>query len=220
MSEGHFSDERLRDELARVAEVAEDGRECPPAERIVLSGRDELPPEDNEAVIIHMARCTACATAWRIARDVAAEPAPVPFPVERARRVTNWTGLAAAAAILVAVVGAGIFLLDPGRGTAPVHRTQEGASIESAIDEGTVLARDRCLLKWTAGPDGTYYDIRIMAGRMQPLVKREGLDRPEFVVPQEILEDVASGDRILWHVTARLPDGRRVESDTFIAEIE
>jgi hypothetical protein len=117
-------------------------------------------------------------------------------------------------------VSTGVFLLRPDRTTSPTLRTQEGLTIESAVDEGTPLAREQCVLRWSAGPEGTHYDVRVMTAKLEPLVKREGIERPQFVVPEEALEGVSSGQRILWHVTARLPDGRRVESDTFFAEIE
>jgi hypothetical protein len=55
---------------------------------------------------------------------------------------------------------------------------------------------------------------------MEPLSRGFGLDRPEFQVPDEALGSIESGSRVFWQVTARLPDGRRIESKTFFVRIE
>jgi hypothetical protein len=39
-------------------------------------------------------------------------------------------------------------------------------------------------------------------------------------VRAEALEQLPAGTRVLWQVTARLPDGQRVESETFFAVVE
>jgi hypothetical protein len=46
------------------------------------------------------------------------------------------------------------------------------------------------------------------------------LELPEYQVPEEALAELASGERVLWQVTAILPDAQRVESDTFFAVVE
>jgi hypothetical protein len=219
MSEERLTVERLRRELTGVAEVAGDGRACPPSERIALSGRGELPPTEDEAVILHLASCTSCAAAWRVARDIAGDVEPSALPGERRRFPFRWVGLAAAATLVLAV-GVGALLLKLEREAPPTYRTTEALVVANEVGEQTPLPRERCLLRWTAGPPGTHYDLRIMTAALQPMLKREGIDQAEFLVPQEVLGDVASGERILWHVTARLPDGRLIESDTFVAVID
>ena len=75
-------DERLRKELAGVAEVAGDGKDCPSPDTLWLSGRDELDAADNEEVVLHIAECTACASAWKLARELAPAAEVTPFRVE------------------------------------------------------------------------------------------------------------------------------------------
>jgi hypothetical protein len=45
-------------------------------------------------------------------------------------------------------------------------------------------------------------------------VARE-LERPEFVVPGDVLSRLAPGESLLWQVEATLADGRKVRSATF-----
>ena len=55
--------------------------------------------------------------------------------------------------------------------------------------------------------------------RLETLIRRSGILRTEFLVPEAALDHVPPGSRVLWQVSARLPDGRRVESPTFLAVV-
>jgi hypothetical protein len=216
-----YKDERLRQALDRVAEVAGNGEACPPSERLVLSGRGELETKEEVQVILHLARCTACATGWKIAREVAAGGAPLSFPARDRPIVTRgWFRVAAAAAVAVVAVGLGVVFLTPERELAPVYRTQEGRWLSSDVDEEKPLPRGAFVLRWTAGPEGTLYDVRVLSEELEPIASAKGLDRTEYQVPEEALAELASGSRVLWQVTAILPDAQRVESETFFAVVE
>ncbi len=132
----------------------------------------------------------------------------------------RWFQMAAAAAVVVVAVGLGVVFLSPEEERAPVYRAQEGQWLLSTVDLEKPLARDRFVLRWTAGPEGTFYDVRVMSAKLEPVARAIGLDRPEYEVPGEALAEVESGSRILWQVTALLPDGQRVESETFFAVVE
>ena len=86
MRSEEFSDAQLRESIAGTAELLGDGADCPDAERLVLSGRGELTPIDDEGVLLHIAECTACATAWRIAREIGPSRAPAVHPAARRTR--------------------------------------------------------------------------------------------------------------------------------------
>jgi hypothetical protein len=219
MSAERFSEERMRDALAEVAEVAGD---CPSPERLVLSGRGELPPEEEQEVVLHIAGCTACAAAWRIAREVAGERSADVRPFVRTKRLAArpWIGLAAAAALVVVVIGGGILVFSPQESTAPVYREQEDGILRSLVPEDRPLPREECVLRWAPAADGAIYDVLVTNERMQTLARGNGLDATEFQVPQEALADVERGARIYWQVSAHLPDGRRIESATFIVSLE
>jgi hypothetical protein len=221
MSEAQFTDERLREALREVVEVAGDGGGCPDTDRLVASGRGELEPRDERDVLLHIGRCTACAAAWRIARDVAAPAEPLRFSVRTRSSVPQrWYRLAAAAVLCAAAVGLGVIYWPSGKAPVPIYRAPEGQSLRSTVDADEPLPREHFVLRWTAGPEGTFYDLRVLGARLEPLVRVEGLDRPEYTVRAEALEQLPAGTRVLWQVTAHLPDGQRIESETFFAVIE
>jgi hypothetical protein len=187
----------------------------------VLSGRGELNPTDDERVILHIAACTACAAAWRIAREIAPARAPSVHPAGRRpsdRR--TWLRVAAAAAMLLVVSTAGWYFLAPDRRDSIVYREQAGELIRNLLEEDEALPRNRFVLRWSAGPEGTAYDVLVASERMVPLSRGLGLDRPEFQVSEEHLAGLETGARVLWQVTAYLPDGRRIESKTFFVRVE
>lgn len=220
MSEKQFSEERLREVLASVAETAGDGADCPDPNRLWLSGRDELDPDENEQVVMHLAHCTNCGTAWRIARDLAPQPAAA--STGRTPRIvrSGWTRLAAAAVLVIAVGGA-YYILSPRVGDRePAYRTQESASLQSTLDETVPLPRNDFVLRWTAGPEGTIYDVVVSTETVEILACGAELDEPQYRVPAAALDTVASGSRIFWQVNARLPDGRQMESDTFVVRVD
>ena len=221
MSDASFTDEQLRDELTRVARLDEGGSHCPPADRLVSSARGELDPRSDRPVVVHIARCTACAAAWRVAREVASTGSgSETLSAGRTSVRYVWLRWAAAAALIVVAVGLGIVFVGPERETAPVYREQEGPLLRSLLDERQPLPRDLFVLRWTPGPEGTFYDLRVMTSKLETLARVERLDRAEFQVPEESLATLAPGSRVLWQVTALLPTGQRVESETFFVEVE
>jgi hypothetical protein len=216
-----FSDARLRESIASVADVFGNGDDCPEAERLVLSGRGELSPTDDEGVLLHLADCTACGAAWRIAREIGPRRAPSVHPAARRQLIRHtWVRAAAVAAMLLVAMSAGWYFLAPDPETPTVYREQEVDLVRSSLEEDERLPRDRFVLRWSAGPEGTIYDVLVTSERMEPLSRGLGLDLSEFQVPEETLGGLESGSRILWQVTAYLPDGRRIESKTFFVRIE
>jgi len=221
MSDKQFSEERLRDLLASVAETAGDGADCPDPNRLWLSGRDELDPAENERVVAHLADCTNCGMAWRVARDLAPRTAVIELEGKRSWiPLTNWMRLAAAAVLIIAVGGA-YYLLSPrvvDRESA--YRTQDNGSLHSLVDETVPLPRNDFVLRWTAGPEGTLYDVIVTSETMEILARGLELDEPEYQVSATALDAVEPGSRVFWQVSARLPDGRHMESDAFIVLVE
>ena len=207
--------------LGRVTQTAGRGERCPAPDRLWDSAREQLSRTDDQAVVLHLAECSACAAAWRLARDLAgASVVPETFAERPRERRWNWTPLAAAAALLVAIAGGGIYLLSQRPGAAPAYRAQQEDWLQPAAGMEAPLPRERFVLRWTPGPEGSTYDLRVTTERLALLARVQRLDRAAFQVPSESLRDVASGGRVLWQVTAHLPDGRRTDSQTFIALLE
>jgi hypothetical protein len=122
-----------------------------------------------------------------------------------------------AASLIVAVAGFGLYKFLRTEDRPPVYRQQQ----EERLEALTVTApRDSCTLRWTAGPEGTTYDLLIMDADLQPIDRARSLDRPEFTLAVEDLEPVPPGGAILWRVTAHLPDGRRAVSRTITTQLE
>jgi len=213
-----LGDERLREEFAKVRNVAGTGENCPATERIWDSAADRLHYGENRELIRHVASCGVCAASWRMARDLVGEEAAA-RPRGRSSRPW-WVGLAAAAMIVLA---AGLFALKQYRTVGPaepVFRDWTESALVSEVPAGTVLSRNEVVLRWNGAPDGTVYDLRVTDTRLQTLHRAFGLDLPEYRVPEEALSGVQPGGVILWSVTAYLPDGRRWTSLTFRTTVE
>jgi hypothetical protein len=121
-------------------------------------------------------------------------------------RVFFWAPLAAAAVILLVV---GINLMD--RRTAdpePVYRDLPGTVLHSLIAPDARLSRADFVLRWE-GPEGARYSLRIATEDLRVLDQIGGLTESAYHVPEDLLADVPSGERVVWQVQARLPDGTR-----------
>jgi hypothetical protein len=170
----------------------------------------------------HTAACAACAEAWRLAMEVTPDPIPAVAPPRRAS-VLAWPAAfapLAAAAALVLAVGAGVWLSRaPGPGTTSEYRGGEAGAIRSLIGDDTALGREDFRLRWTAGPAGSRYDVRVTTESLQAVADVEGLAEPEFLVPAAALSAVPPGSRLLWRVERVRPDGEREASRTFVTRL-
>ncbi len=209
MSGGEFTAQQVSAALARVAETAGRGERCPTAEVLWDSAREALPRAEDRQVILHLAECTMCAAAWRLARDfsgLSIAPETIVEPPRAAWR--TWAPLAAAAALVVAIAGVGIHLMTRGPVEAPAFRAQQEAWLAPAAGMDAPLPRESFVLRWAPGPDGSTYDVRAATERLAMLARGRRIDKAEFQVPREALEGIPSGGQVLWQVTAHLPDGR------------
>jgi len=214
------SQETLLDAFAASIEVAGDGRACPTWEAIWKSAHRELERREEDVILMHVGECPACAASWRMARDLALDAADRPAaPVNKMPRRMAWMPLAAAAVLVVAVAGVGIMWIAPDE-QEPAYRTIEGEWLRPEIPLEEPLARDDCLLRWTPGPMGSTYKVRVTSENLEIISVGRWLDEPEFLVSATALEELPPGSRIFWQVSARLPDGHRVDSASFISRIE
>jgi hypothetical protein len=221
MTPAKFDDDELRAAFIADADMQSEGASCPPAERILESVRGELSAQDDEKVLLHVGECGACAAGWRLARELAEEKIPVGRD-HRARGPTIlvWGRWVAAAAVLVVAVGLGLQYMRPEVEEAPVYRAQESAWVLMEGEDGEALPRESFVLRWSDGPQGSTYDIRVMTEDLEMVAEARRLESSRFQVPPEALEALPEGALLYWQVTAHLPDGRAIDSDSFLAVIE
>ena len=200
---------------------------CPSDEDLWASASGDLNPAANEAIILHLAQCSECSSIWRLGREILPEDhlsgASV-VSIEDRRPSRSWrrvllpAAAAAAAAILIGVgLSTGLFLKNDPAST-PVFRDQGNDYKILPSPEARSLPRFACNLRWTTGPEGTRYDLIVTDGDLEILSTVKGLEEPEYTLPQEKLP--APMDELFWRVTARLPDGGSVSSETFTTVID
>jgi hypothetical protein len=224
MNETELAVERLRAALRALAEGARPGEKCPPPERLWATLRAELPVDERREVIDHMASCPSCAEAWRLAVEIHPGPLPAAAPERRSWPASLFAApssvpLAAAAALVVAI-GAGLFVLrESGPPSKPGYREAGPSAIRSLVPEGESLPRDAFRLRWSPGPEGARYDVRVTSESLDTVASARGLTEPSYLVPESALASLPAGTRLLWQVQARLPDGERRDSPTFITSL-
>jgi len=224
MTSGISNDDRIRELFAALPPDAAPSDACPEPERIWAAVRGELAGHAFRDIADHTIGCPHCTTAWRLARDVsegsglAREQAPARSGTRRPG-VAWW--MAAAAAAVVAFVALTLELRRPSEPAIqqPSYRSDVEEPVRSLVPEGERLPRDGFVLRWT-GPEGARYDLQVATEDLQILARTRGLDGTEYRVAEERLAGLEPGARIVWQVEAVLPDGSRLTSVSFAAELE
>ncbi|MGH9389750.1 MAG: hypothetical protein ACRD1Z_09055, partial [Vicinamibacteria bacterium] len=98
-------------------------------------------------------------------------------------------------------------------------RTAPTTDIRSLVSADEALPRERFFLRWSGGPEGAKYAVRVVTEGAEEIAAVEGLTEAEYRVAPEALRGLESGTKLLWRVQAILPDGRRIRSPTFINAI-
>lgn len=230
-------------EIARLRETfaAGSGRpvpeECPEPGRLWEGAAGELPADELRTVIDHLAACPDCSEEWRLAlavreeaEDQARRPeAAAAASTASAERRARWGALPRtarrwAAAAAVAVIGLGLagvwWSQQQGPDGPAVYRQGEEVAIESLLPEGESLSREEPVLRWSAGPEGSTYDVLVSTEELATVAEAAGLTEPEYRISGDALEGLPSATRILWQVEAVTPDGNRIASATFVTELE
>ncbi len=196
---------------------------CPDKEQLWQSAAGELDPPEDESIILHLARCSECSLIWRLAREMLAPDVSVgsvvSLPDRKSSRIRRRFLVQAAAAAMLIGVGLGAaWLLRTPPSSQPIFREQRDGGTILPSPGTNLLPRAACRLAWTAGPEGTRYDLVATDENLEILASVKGLTRPEYTLPEETIP--ASTRELFWRVTAHLPDGRTVSSDTFTTRID
>jgi hypothetical protein len=208
----------LRRAFASLAGNAAGPEACPAPERLWEAVRGELMPEEARALVAHTVDCAACAEAWRLARALEPPTPAQPRLVEPRRARTWWGALAAAATI--ALVAAGLLVRRAEPPAAPAYRSGDAAPIRSLVPEDRPLPRAAFVLRWTPGPPGTRYGVRVTTEDLTPVTEASDLDAARFTVSADALASLPAGTKLLWQVHAVAPRGGRTLSSTFVSRLE
>ena len=216
---GFESDVRLQAAFRTLSEspVPEVSEEV--LERIWLAVSGELPPDERRELVDRMASDPACAEAWRVAHELwlcsqgFAEPASSPVPI------TRWWSprLAVAAALLLATTAAVVVMLD--RTPVDEFRASPGYVVQSLVPVDAPLPRAAFRLRWTPGPQGSRYQVRVTTDDLR-LLAAAAPAGAELLVEPDALLSLPDGATVLWQVDVSLPTGERVTSPTFAVRIE
>jgi len=198
------------------------GEDCPDPALLWESAAGELDPAAETPILLHIAGCPDCATAWELAREMAEDAGRTGTVSPLARPGTPaWRrpGVLAAAATLLLAIGLGGSLLIHRPAPGPdVYREQAGGTVLRADPVCRRLPRAACRLRWTGAPKGTRYDVVVTDENLDVLCEARRLPDPEFLVPENTLPP--AGSTILWRVTAHLPGGGTAASPTFETVVE
>jgi hypothetical protein len=204
-------DDRLREAFASLAANGQPAPPCPDPDALWRAAHGELAPEVARELVAHTARCPPCAEAWRLAREMEPEVAA------SAPRLARSPWFAMAAAVVVAI-GALLFMRDTSDPPAE-YRAGDEPVVRSLVAEDRPVPRERFELRWTPGPPGTSYDLRVATPALVTLTEARNLTDSRFVVPATMLAGLPARSSVLWQVEARFPDGRRATSATFTARL-
>ncbi len=195
--------------------------DCPPASRIWEAARGELAPARLRETLYHVAGCTVCTEAWRLAQaleegsevDLEESPEETPAPPGASRfRWFRQAGGAAAAAVIVLVFG---LQLRDGGDADSAFRAPEAGEIE-LLSKGP-LARDDCRLRWRGPEKAGYYRlvVRPEADLMSPLAEEAALEKLEYRLPPEVLARLPPGAVLLVRLEAVHPIEGALAARTF-----
>jgi hypothetical protein len=157
-----------------------------------------------------MADCASCAAAFRLARGMAEEKKEA--SVVRGPW-TRWAPvIGAIAAVLVLAV-----LIPILRKPEP-YRGGQDQEIRSILDDAA-LPRDHAELRWSPGPPGTRYEVRVLTADGAEIAVESDLEEPRYEIPAPTLAGLPADTVLYWQVKALYPDGKRSASKTFEARL-
>jgi hypothetical protein len=214
---GDGSDARLREAFRALADTSQADVSEELRERIWLAVSGELPAAERRELVDRMATDAACAEAWRVANELwqALQEQGEVAPARVARWKSPW--LAAAAALLVSTA-VGVWLLNQPSGDE--FRASPDYVVESLVPEDVPVPRTAFRLRWTPGPIGSRYQVRVTTADLQLLAMPVDRATAEIVLDPEVLSTVPGGGSVLWQVDVLLPSGQRITSPTFVTRVE
>lgn len=236
---------RLREIFAAAADddplrhtlATPDGR-CPDPEQVFDAAHGDLAPDAVAHLTDHVARCPACAEAWRLAlelepRETTAEviplfprgaprppsrselePEPVDEPVPEGgwlRRTAGFAvGAVAVVAVLVTLAILPTYLDRPGKAF-----DDDAPRLTTTADARTIARGAPVPLAWSGAPPDTVYDVIVTDEARAVVASATALAEPSWTLPGPLTAALEPGSRLSWRVDARTPDGTALASPTW-----
>lgn len=180
--------------------------------------RGELDADARRALVDRLASDPALAEAWRVAQALGSPDAPVVAAVSAPRPSWPAPWLAAAALVILGVSAA--LLVPQLRRSEPMLRQPGVYTVDSLLVPEATIPRDAFALRWTAGPDGSRYRVRVTTEDLRVIATASDLTAPVFRVPPDDLAAVPAGGVVFWQVDVTLPANARVSSRTFVTRVQ
>lgn len=209
--------------LLRVSgtDTGEPTRFCPDDEAIAGFVDGGLAASAHQSIAHHLTECAACvARVGRLTRLMrpASESgvASINNQFIRRRRLTSW---AAAASVVLTFGFLGVFLLITGPDTDFRDTRSSGSGlplVRIQAPEAGLSVQAGSVIEWTAVPDSTYYEVRIVSD-VGDIVRSIRVDDTEYQING--LSDLEPGRDYFVRVEARLPDNRSFTSDHVLLRI-
>ena len=187
---------------------------CPPAEQLFEAASGGLDREQRLKIVDHVSQCAECTQAWRLAMEVGARPVSSGADSGRAR-ISNF----AMAASVILAVGLTTYFVRQGPEESPQYR-DAAHRLAPVSRTGDKLSRNSAALRWSPGPKGSTYAVRLTTADLVLVLEKQDITSVELAVPAAVLEKMRSGEQLLWQVEVRLPDGQRIESETYVVTLE
>ena len=216
-NEAEMEIQRLRDALEASGEGASIDDETI---RSAVAG--ELRGDQTGRLAVEALGSPDAILSWRLARELAADAtaSEATLAPEPSRTSTSWQrwGLAAAAAIVLAMVG--LQTIGPRVPDAePAFRADADSPIASLLDVDAALPRDAFELAWS-GPEGGRYEVTVSTLDLRVLHVARDLEATTLLVPESALAEIAAGEVIVWQVAGRSAAGDPLRSRTFKQRLE
>jgi len=215
---------RLRRWFAMRSGRGPENLPCPEPDALWAAVHKELPADEVSRIVDHLALCPDCAEDWRLAAHVGGQTTVEALRAMPTREVAmhrkphHFPKGLAAAMLLAAAASIPVTTWWVHRSETTV-RSAQAYTIQAEIPAAETLPREEPVLRWTAGPPGTLYDVMVLDG-YETIVSEWRLETPELTLEESAIAALAVGTLLQWQVIATVPGGSKVESATFEVQLE
>ena len=220
MTDRHARDEELRKAFQSLADTTRKEPSPADVDLVWRALSEELPASERRALVERMASDPALAETWRAAHELSREAAPSTASAARGRAWAPPFWMTTAAAVLLVGIGIGVTLQLSRSASEDTYRNAAPYVVNSLVPSDATLSRDAFRLRWSPGPQGARYNVRVTTEDLNVLTTVSDLTTAEYVVSPDRLSTLPSGARVFWQVDVVLPEGDTTSSQTFSVKVQ